>query len=459
MRAFAAALFAIGLTIGGVGGAPASAAPRDWRTTGLHPIGQPIEVGGVAVGYLVRDRHLYARAMRPESGEVLWEREITPSRQTAGILILPAKAGDNVVLLEPRPQSGKNWASLAIIEPVTGRVLQNSRPAIFRTTPYGCFDDEAACAMSVPFKGGVRKEYRLDSMTGAFTPNPADLASARTVGEGGLMELGIRPEEPLALVRDGEIQWRRPIGDAFPTGYSTDNGWNWMHAEEEGVFAGSVYGPGTWTADAVSIDLSKGASAGLDERTGAVLWRDNGSEVGCDYSLSLRGEPVRCRSRGTVRYEHKVQRESFKDVDVTLEGFDPRTGRTRWSIPAGPATALISFLTSTPVAGARSILADLPAGKRKIDLADGSLTVPAPGEVFWCLTRSRFDFHEGYTSDEFPERFDRVGDNLATACTADGKPARSGKPSAEATKAVGATANGYSVVATIDGYRGIAVGG
>ncbi|MFC4065933.1 hypothetical protein [Actinoplanes subglobosus] len=459
MRVPATALLTVALTVG-ASGAPATASPPDWHVTGVRPIGQPIAVGGVAVGYLTRDRRLYARAMRPADGTTIWEREITPSRQTAGMAIVPARVGDGVALLEPRPDSGPNWASLTVVEAATGRVVRSSPPAIFRTTAYGCHDDSSACAMSVPHQGGTRREYRLDLATGAFTPHGAEVPRARSIGEAGLTDLGDRPNERIALIRDGAVRWQRPVADAFPTGFSTDNGWTWWYAEQAGVYAGSVFGPARRTANTVDLELhTQTASAGLDEQTGAVLWRDAGSMTSCAYSIALRDEAVRCRVRGTAHFVVSPPSESFTDLDVVLEGFDPRTGATRWTLPAGAAEALVSFSQPAAVAGEHTIVAGLPAGDREIDLRDGTVTEPAADARYWCLSRARFDFHEGYTAGDGPERFDRTGDNLATVCTADGGPADSGRPSPGASQAIGAVVNGYAVVATADGYHGVTLTG
>ncbi|MEU4626924.1 hypothetical protein AB0G04_44005 [Actinoplanes sp. NPDC023801] len=248
--------------------------------------------------------------------------------------------------------------------------------------------------------------------------------------------------------------------DAFPAGFSTDNGWTWQHFPADGVFAGSVFGPVKRTATTVDIDLgAQSASAGLDERTGAVLWRSPGTIIGCAENIPLRADPVRCRVRGRGHFVVEPPASTFEGLDVALEGFDPRTGQTRWSVPAGRSEQLVGQLRRAAVAGDHTVVAELVGGSRMIDLTDGTVTVPAETAVFWCLSQARFFFREGHTPQDSHERFDRVGGSTATACGADGKPAGSGQPAQGASRAVGAVANGYAVVATPDGYRGIALDG
>ncbi len=211
----------------------------------------------------------------------------------------------------------------------------------------------------------------------------------------------------------------------------------------------------------MNIDLDAiSATAGLDDGTGAVLWRDEGSMFGCDDRITLPHEPVRCRMRGRQHVTFEPLSVTSQGLDVALEGFDPRTGRTRWSVPAGASKLLAGTVERTPVAGEHTILADLPAGPRLVDLTDGRVTTPAPGAVFWCQTWVRFDFHEGYRRQPSPtEKYERNGGNVARPCDAEGKPAGSGMPSRGASRAVGALAGGYAVVATANGFRGIAVAG
>ncbi|WP_229072832.1 PQQ-like beta-propeller repeat protein [Actinoplanes sp. DH11] len=315
--------------------------------------------------------------------------------------------------------------------------------------------------MATTETGGEMRGYRLDVGTGAFTPYRVALpATARAVGEAGLHDLGGRPDERLALVRDGAIRWQRPLTDAFPAGFSTSNGWNWTHLAAAGVFAGSVFSRGVRTTTTVDFDLlPDSGSAALDEATGAVLWREVGTVVSCAGQVPLPYEPVRCRVSGREHIVFDPLKITFEDLDVTLEGFDPRTGKTRWAVPAGASEQLAGGLERAAVAGEHTIVARLGSGDRMIDLTDGTVTVPPAGAAFWCLKAAQFDYHQGHVAPAgTPERFRREGGNLATACDATGKPTGYGRPPAGASRAVGAVAGGYAVVATADGFQGIAVG-
>ena len=115
-------------------------------------------------------------------------------------------------------------------------------------------------------------------------------------------------------------------------------------------------------------DLARvAASAGIAEATGEVLWRDAGSAYGCVEDAQYA--PVRCRSRGvaTIRIE---DRNSFEGLDVTVEGFDPATGKTTWAVPLGASTTLVDYDASRVVAGPTQLVVD-SASDRVVGLQHG----------------------------------------------------------------------------------------
>ncbi|MEU7906174.1 hypothetical protein [Actinoplanes sp. NPDC049118] len=339
---------------------PAQAAGRDWAITGVHPIGQPIAVGGVAVGYVERDKHVYARGLHPSNGDVLWEREITPTRQTIGIELVPHAVGAGAVtFMTPLPQLGPDWARVVVVDAATGQVRQSSPSALFRAGPEACFDDRAVCVMATPDADRPMRGDRLDLTTGSYEPYSGTgiPATARCIGDRGLYDLGARPDEEIALIRDGEMRWHRPLADAFPAGFSTSNGWNWTLYPQV-VYAGSVFGRGIRTKTTLDRDMhADSGSAGLDEMTGTVLWHEVGTVVSCGGQVPLWAEPVRCRVHGKQHIDLAAQTGSFKDLDVVLEGFDPITGSTTWSVPADASEQLGGFTDRAAIAGEHAIVA------------------------------------------------------------------------------------------------------
>jgi hypothetical protein len=386
------------LIVAGAVGDRAEAAGQEWATTGVRPIGQPIAVGGVAVGYLQRDKHVYARGIRPNDGDILWEREVTPSKQTYGVEIVPFGFGGDVFFLEPLPGSplGDLAARLVVVDAATGRVRHSSPPALFRTTPERCFGDTAVCVMAIPAVGQDARPYRLDLKTGDYAPYAVTGVPeyARDIGERGLIDLGVRPGEEIGLLRDGALRWHRPLTDAFPADFSTTYGWSWTLYQKQGVYAGSVFGRGQRRAGRE------------DRRRPLARGRDTGQLRGPGAADGRGGALPRTRSAA-----HRLR------PDLGLDG-----------------------------------------DARMIDLTDGAVTAPATDRVYWCLTEARFDFHVGFVYPlGTPMKYERVGGNLAEVCDADGRPVASGLPSSSASQTIGAVTGGYAVVATANGYRGAPV--
>jgi hypothetical protein len=149
-------------------------------------------------------------------------------------------------------------------------------------------------------------------------------------------------------------------------------------------------------------------------------------------------------------------RASFEGLDVTVEGFEPTTGKTTWSVPMGAAETLVDYRASRPIAGPTQIVVSRPTGPVLLDYATGSVTAPPAGATFWCMTAMRYETLPAYTAWDGTRRYDRPGGDLATICDAQGRPSEE-LPGAAATMAAGAHVGGYAVIAARNGYVGFRV--
>lgn len=154
-----------------------------------------------------------------------------------------------------------------------------------------------------------------------------------------------------------------------------------------------------------------------------------------------------CRSRGGPH--------SIEGLDVTVEGFEPRTGKTTWLIPMGPANALIDHDVPRRIAGTSQVVLTGPNGPILLDYATGSVTTPPAGASYWCMTDVRYESLPAYTW-EGKAQYDRPGGELAAACDAEGQPSET-LPGVESTIAAGAHVGGYAVLAGRNGYIGFRV--
>src|SRR5262249_23935988 len=146
--------------------------------------------------------------------------------------------------------------------------------------------------------------------------------------------------------------------------------------------------------------------------------------------------PVRCRRRGSGTFE-PGQPDSFDGLDVTIEGFDPLTGATTWSVPMGPAVSLATTSVSIPIAGPPEGDVNAPTGPIVHDYATGTVKRLRAGATFWCMTAARYEIASGFIARDGKRRYDRPGGSLAGICDAMGN-RLDALPSLEATMAAGA---------------------
>ena len=430
-----------------------------WRNRELRPVGQPIAIGTVAVGIVTKDRKAFVVAIDAATGRTLWQQPLTPSRITPGEQISVTKLGnDKVAYLRPVVADTED-AKLVVADVQSGRDLAVSPDVLFTSPPIVCANGKDVCAIirESPFRHAQRSQFRLDVITGeSLVENTRILPGTRLINDTGLIDLGDRPGNTLGLLRNGTVQWLTPSSAAFPSGFSSDFGWSWHQYTEQHVIVGSLYGEPT-TSDGESVrNLASGsAMAGLSERTGKVLWRDSGSNFHCH--LDTDDHPVRCRERGMVLFQDSG--DSTRDFDVTVEGFDPATGKTTWSVPLGAAKAL-SYSSRPAIAGVAQVILDGPTGPVMLDYATGHVEPPEPGATFWCMAPMRYELsppyyasRDGWLGTRHGWEYERPGGDHASICDDRGRPATE-LPSIAATMAAGARIGNYAVIATSDGYLG-----
>jgi outer membrane protein assembly factor BamB len=441
---------------------PHSAMPQAaWINDDLNPIGQPLAVGAVVVGIVsAPEQSLLVVGLDPATGRKLWEQPLTPSSLTPGVRVGVAPVGsDRIAYFRPTPTlPGTPYAELVLADATTGADIAKSEPALFASAPHACDSSPDVCAIAKTATGTAWGTLRLVPATGRSIVERDPLPrGARIVGPGGLIDLGDRPGNTLALLREGRVWWRTPVSAAFPPGFSTDNGWSWNLYRDAHLFVGSVAGPSVHDGTRLVQDLGRmSATAALSERDGSVAWRDDGSSL--NFRLEIYDAPVRCRSRGTRVSDAGGASESFRGLDVTLEGFDLATGKTTWSVPLGGDTLLVGGDARPPIAGPTQAVLNAPAGPIVVDVATGQVTRPAAGATFWCGTDRDYQFSPGFVPpDGYSLKFERPGGVLATICDANGHPAKALPPTA-ATLTIGARVGDHVVVAVKDGEAEAFVG-
>lgn len=441
-----------------------------WINDELKPIGQPEAVGAVVVGIVLSpdEQGLLVVGLDPATGRKLWERPLTPSLLTPGVRVQVARLGSDRIAYFRPTLADSPYAEMVLADAATGTDIAKTDRALFASGPYRCDSSPDVCAIVSNDPSPARATLRLEAATGRsrFDRDPLP-HGARQIGGGGLIDLGDRPGNTLALLREGRVWWRTPVSAAFPPGFSTDNGWSWELYREARVFVGSVFGPSVHDGTQFVQDLGRtSATAALSERDGSVVWRDEGSTV--NFHLETDHVPVRCRWRGTMASkagEFTVSLRglavstvsktaeatvSFRGVDVTLEGFDVATGKTTWSVPLGGETSLVAGDARPPIAGPTQAVLNGPAGPIVVDLARGQVTRPTAGATFWCGTDRDYWISPAYVGADGSVDSRRTGGVLATICDAHAHPAKT-LPPAAATLAIGAHVGEHVVLAVKDG--------
>ncbi len=433
-----------------------------WSRADLKPIAQPVVVGGVAVGYVLAGRDLFLLGLDPESGKTLWKKPAGPGESGADYRFEPTVVGGRVVYLRPDRRGGLA-ARLIVADPRTGADIAGTGLALFGV-PEACPDGRDVCVWSRPNEREGSRLHRLRLGTGAYgvEPPPARLpATASSLGE-GLYDLGQEPET-IGMVREDRLVWKLPVQDAFPAGFSTDNGSLWTHYAKAGVYAGSVYGGGGSRPGGPAFPIATvHATVGVSDRDGTVLWRDPGSRVDCNETLTGvtdRGMPklaVRCRYEGSARWRPGGIVRVY-GLMITVEGYDVRTGKATWSLRLGKAYELAGGHHRPARLGGTQVL--VHSGKDGehpvvVNLATGSRRPPVPGAVFWCSTMFEFTYHYPVDDPDAPGGKDhqRRGGDLFNPCNTAGKLSTS-VPSGALTAASGVHAKNIAVLATTTGYR------
>jgi outer membrane protein assembly factor BamB len=436
-----------------------SAAPV-WDRSDLMPIGMPVGVNGIALDYVLDDSNLYLLGIDPVTGKTLWQHQASPGEVDPGFATYPRIIGDKVAYF--RPDHSGFFTQLVLADPRTGKdavSTPDGQMLVFDSPPFACGNGDV-CAISHTGNAQNQALHQLRVSDGQYVAANVDglAAGAGVLDTSGLLDLGGRSSEEFGVVRDAKLVWRTRVSDAFPAGFSTDNGWDWELSPDRNVYAGTLHPVPTDHADLKTIN----ASAGVSAATGKVLWRDSGSAIDCRSSIFVAADPedqnspvipVRCRYGGTETRANGYVK--FSNLDITIEGYDVATGKTTWSLPVGNADNLtgVTNVTLPAIAGPGLIVVQANKTPVVLDLTTGKQQTPAAGVTFWCPIRNEFNYRDAYTGPgPRAGTHTRRGSELAGICDAKGDQAQP-TPGVAATRTVGLNIASVTIVATMGGLN------
>lgn len=296
------------------------------------------------------------------------------------------------------------------------------------------------------------------------------------MGSRGLLDIREGETEYLAAYDGGNELWRHSITELFGTGYSSDQGWSFEYDERSDLYVGGVGFTPTEEGGRTIVDLAESKLVAIERATGEVVWSEDGVADQCDGTVDIitdeelteqaAGEnvffhpiPVRCRVQGTVTYTESDDPEAEPErtgIDVTLEGYDPETGETTWSVALGEALNLLGYGGSgdpLPFVDRTGVAVTVDGEPTAVDIASGQTRAVGADETLWCADRDSryFDYREPYYFDGEPT-YGRVGELAYDWCEATGQPAaETATPPTAVPNTVGTRSGDLAMVATPEG--------
>jgi outer membrane protein assembly factor BamB len=376
---------------------------------------------------------IYLHGLDSKTGKPLWKNEISPGRVVSGIAIEVLTVDNKAVYFRPAPTpTDRLSAQLVVADPATGRDLVTTRPHDFVSNPEACDEDAKSVCVEI-WEGGSRRSMALRPGARELAPDQPDgiYAGMRGVGEDGLMDFLVRNPDKIGVVHRGKVLWKRDVAQIFGPGHSTDYGWDLVKTAKSGVYYGSVGWDGFRSPATTSLPLKVGTvTAGFRASDGRPLWVAPATGYACLGAIrrpaasgaDFRDLPIRCRYTGVLK--NIGPHGGTLDADgltVTVERFDPVTGKTLWSAPLGDAPDL----AGVPDAGALPAVVDdvtvllrTKHGTVAIRLDNGETRPAGKQEIAWCATDAAIRYRYPMYFDNEAD-FDRRGGVLQYPCTPD----------------------------------------
>jgi len=380
-----------------------------WSTSGVRFASRPVLVGERLVAYVAADGGLWLTAYEATTGVEAWRRESTASFVTNGVGI-PVTADDRLAF--HMVARGTETAAIEAVDVATGE------PAWITEASSEGFGDVLEICPDLPgqlcvtaYDSVAGSLWQVDAATGAV--GRTDQLDGRELAA-GLYDLRGDGDEQVARVVDGQVTWQRPPAELFQgRDVTSDGGWQWQ--EHEGLLVGWLGSRQEWP-DTGELAFVPQYMAGVDAATGETRWVAEGAPT-CGsrlWGMSLRvdgAEPwIRCRMTGTYHLEDgSIVRTVV--TDAVMEGFDPATGATTWTVPLGPASALsddtkpLTRLTPT----AFTLVRD-DGSRVAVDVAAGEAIEVLEDAVGWCIGTNKVDYLDG-ADPPF-----RYGEDFTTPC-------------------------------------------
>ncbi len=472
---------------------PPPESTRLWSHTGPRPVGPVLNVAGVAIGTATFERELIVLAYDPKTGKELWRRKASNGSDhlTRGSG-MPEKFGQYLAFLSPAkayPDSAGK-ARLVVVDPKTGKDKFSTGELFVDSGIYPCPSSPNICFQEDRDLKGVEKEYELSLTTGKLTPAkstgyPAG-AYRLSYGLAGFYSRKVGDNYHYGWVINGKSLWEFPEKNFIPQSSQEEDKGTIQPAVPSTLFSLINQQPwpkltrGTATASMTGRYLS----VQVDKRTGKVLWREENTETDClnadqgiEDGTTGRKFSTRCRYSGKVTRTYRGKesydvmsgktRQSvnndYRAVKITIEGYDPLTGKTLWSTPVLNRDFLLddaetSYLPTWVTSD--SVLVQTASGPTVLNLRTGKTRAAAKSDTYWCgdevdyaVTEPQYISQKGKDQQK---RYLHLGLDVLFSCTINRLPSPQ-IPKGPATSAAGVPFGDVSIVALTDRFVGYQV--
>lgn len=379
----------------------------------MHVVGGPVAGGGrVLVLVSASDRSVWLEAVDARTGKVAWKLPESFSEITPGVETTPLVHAGVVLALVPVGGAGSPYVRLEGVRVASGAVAWRSRSrSVVTDAPSSCpqpLGRNGFCVVAATAPGKPSALVALAPATGAGAAVVPGVERSMSTTP-GLYQAYSTPSVLIGVRTPGGTVWGQPVSRLFGAGYDPNDGWDFDQSGAAWIgFVGKA-------RHGTTVPLGGQNTIAVSQATGKRLWSDPGV-FECGGQDILTGDWL-CLLTGTATLTASGKVTTSKDASLTLEGFDPATGRITWRLPAGHIADLMRG--DVAIGDAHHLLVSTPqARKLVVDLRNGATAAPAAGQAFWCGHANFFRIAppKGVTTPQ------RVGSNLYAPCNASRQP-------------------------------------
>ncbi|GAB2477380.1 hypothetical protein GCM10027030_09700 [Luteococcus sediminum] len=347
-----------------------------WSLDDVIPATDVRNVAGRAVLVVSKGGAFELQVLDLRTGGVQWAHRVGTSLvPTSAPMSVTALANRHVAVLEPLPgKDGRARMRLLDVEQ-DGTAVASTGIHQFISFPRPCDDDSGwVCASALKGSGVV--QFRLSATGGAVQRTVPQVGDSYTeIGPRGMvrfLDAGSR-RPTIGMLSEGKLLWKKPERELFGSMVPEEG---WVVRQQGTVVYGTVTLPRAQVTDPMPRRM---ASFGLDGRTGRLLWRTTGADLGCS---ARRDVELVCQwQAGTMRRDGRVI-----DGRMVVSRIDLRTGQPLWS--TRPFFVQGQGVAQLGTSGDGVVVTE-PESRTHIDAVTGTTRPATASDITWHQVHTR----------------------------------------------------------------------